>query len=156
MVKKILFICTGNTCRSVMAEFVLKKILKERNISDIEVSSAGIAASPAYMISGDLKNVLDEEKMDVSSHVSTQATPGIINDADLILVMEQRHRDVLERILPGAGKKTRLLKEYAGEDDDFDIADPIGQPERVYRATMNEIRGYITKLLPGLMKKRSE
>jgi len=130
-----------------MAEHILKQLLKQEKINGINVSSAGTAAFPHYRIYGALKKIMDEEKMDVSSHVATQVTEKMIEDADMIFVMKRPHRDVITGMVPSAAERTFLLKQFAtGNGDDADIPDPIGQPEEVYRRVMEELKEYIKRI----------
>jgi len=147
MYKKILFVCTGNTCRSVMAQELFKKMLKEEGIENVKVSSAGIAALPSYGISGLLEKVLKDEGIEPSSHRPTQVNPEILREADLILVMERRHKEAILEMAPEVKNRVFLLKEFANEKENLDIPDPIGQPEEVYRSRLREIRAYLLKVL---------
>lgn len=147
MYKKILFVCTGNTCRSVMAQGLFRKMLSEEGIKDVKVSSAGTAALSSYGIFGILEKVLKEEDIEISHHKPIQVTPQIVKDADLILVMERRHKQAILEMVPEAENRVFLLKEFAGEKDNLDIPDPIGHPEEVYRSRLEEIKGYLKKIL---------
>lgn len=147
MDKKILFVCTGNTCRSVMAQGLFKNMLREEGIKDVKVSSAGIAALPSFAIYGVLEKVLKEEDIEISNHKPTRVTPQIVKDADLILVMEKRHKEAILEMAPEVKNRVFLLKEFAGEKKNLDIPDPIGQPEEAYRKRLQEIKGYLLKIL---------
>ena len=147
MDKRILFVCTGNTCRSVMAQGLLKNMLREKGIENVKVNSAGIAALPSYGIYGLLEKVLKEEGIEISNHKPTQITPQIVRDADLILVMERRHKEAILEMAPEVENRVFLLKEFAGEKENLDIPDPIGQPEEVYRKRLEEIKEYLLKIL---------
>ena len=147
MYRNILFVCTGNTCRSVMAQGLFKNMLREEGIKDVKVSSAGIAALSSYGIYGILEKVLKEEDIEISNHKPTQITPQIVKDADLILVMEKRHKQAILEMAPEVENRVFLLKEFAGEKENLDIPDPIGQPEEAYRRRLEEIKGYLVKIL---------
>lgn len=147
MDKRILFVCTGNTCRSVMAQGLFKNMLREKGIENVKVNSAGIAALPSYGIYGVLEKVLKEEGIEISNHKPTQITPQIVRDADLILVMERRHKEAILEMAQEVENRVFLLKEFAGEKENLDIPDPIGQPEEVYRKRLEEIKEYLLKIL---------
>ncbi len=147
MDKKILFVCTGNTCRSVMAQGLLKNMLREEGIKDVKVSSAGTATLSSYGIYGILEKVLKEEDIEISNYKPIQVTAEIVKDADLVLVMEKRHKEAILEMAPEVENRVFLLKEFAGEKENLDIPDPIGQPEEAYRSRLQEIKGYLVKIL---------
>jgi protein-tyrosine-phosphatase len=122
-------------------------MLKKEGIENVKVSSAGIAALPSFAIYGVLEKVLKEEDIEISNHKPTRVTVDIVKDADLILVMERRHKEAILEMAPEVKKKVFLLKEFAGEKKNLDIPDPIGQPEEVYRSRLQEIKGYLLKIL---------
>ena len=152
MYKKILFVCTGNTCRSVMAQGLLKNMLKKEGIENVKVSSAGTAALSSYGIYGILEKVLKEEDIEISNHKPIQVTAEIVKDADLVLVMEKRHKEAILEMAPEVENRVFLLKEFAGEKENLDIPDPIGQPEEAYRSRLQEIKEYLLKILEKIKK----
>lgn len=138
----ILFVCTGNTCRSPMAE----AILKTQQLDGVEVQSAGLFAGGGP-ISGHAQNVLATEGIDMD-HQSRSITPKDIDWATLVLTMTKAHKDALIRSYPGAGHKIYTLKEYVYGDED-DVSDPYGGPKSLYRETYQELQG----LLAGLKQR---
>lgn len=88
--KSILFVCTGNTCRSPMAAALMRRALDKRGRSDIIVESAGLAAdgSPA---SGNAVAAMAEQGVDLSAHRSRPATPALLRQADILAVMSPSH-----------------------------------------------------------------
>ena len=149
--KKILFVCTGNICRSVIAEHLFKKILKDKKIVDIEVGSAGIDGNPEYRIYGILAELMTEKGIDYSKHISTKITDKHLADCDLIIVMEQLHQKYISYSNPEADGKVKLLKELAGEGK-VDIHDPIGKPAEAYKEVFEEINECIKKVAENLIE----
>lgn len=150
-IKNILFVCTGNTCRSVMAEGLMKQALKDLGKKDIQVGSAGIAAVSGVPPTDETVQVMQEEGIDVTAYRATDLTNPLINGADLILVMENVHRKEVERRVPAARDKTFLLKEYAypGKISDpelYGIQDPIGWGTDYYRHTLGVIKREIERI----------
>lgn len=144
----ILFICTGNTCRSPMAEGFFKRAWRKRKI---RIHSAGIATLSALKPSELAIRVMREEGIDISSHMSTPLTEEMIREADLILVMESRHKEKICRLFPPAQEKTFLLKEF-GLGEKEEVLDPIGGSLRSYWKCAMEIE----EAIGGVMEKLKE
>lgn len=143
----VLFICTGNTCRSVMAAALMRSCVG----SDFEIASAGLAVNPGDRASAQVRTLLAEEGIDVSSHTAVSLDAALVERADLILVMTGRHLSVLLEQFPQAAAKTDLLKDYAGTAGlCSDIADPFCGSLEKYRQTLEEIRDSITKSIAKL------
>lgn len=134
-----------------MAAGVLKNLLKKNVITNITVSSAGIEANPEYRIYGYLEEVMREEGIDFSNHISSQITEKDIRNSDFIFVMEKRHKEFILEKFPFTNKKVFLLKEYAGYGD-VDIEDPIGQPPPAHKLKLQEITDCIQKSLPKILE----
>lgn len=131
----ILFVCTGNTCRSPMAEYLAKKRASETGIP-ISVSSAGLTALKGDPASDEALKVMSEIGIDISPHRATPFSPEIASKADFIFAMTQRHLDMILLFFPSVAGKARLL----GKED---ITDPYGRDADVYRKTRDEIDGAI-------------
>src|SRR5260221_9015022 len=125
--KKILFVCTGNVCRSPMAEGLLRHMLRGRD--DIQVASAGLGAVDGMGVTDVAADVMAELGIDISSHLSQGLTSDLVRQADFIFVMTRQHQDALQMLFPSAAEKAFLVREFedfrVGENKD--IADPIGQ-----------------------------
>jgi tRNA threonylcarbamoyl adenosine modification protein (Sua5/YciO/YrdC/YwlC family) len=145
--KAVLFICTGNSCRSVMAKALLEKKLKEKGREDIEVLSAGIMMLGGLSASEETKALLKEEGIDVSGHRSQRLSVEMIKKADIILVMESLQEKRILELEPSAKNKLFLLKEFAKiNDTDLNIEDPIGKDPAFYRAIFITIKDAIERI----------
>lgn len=133
----IVFVCTGNICRSPMAEGLFKKLLGERGREDITCSSAGLAAPEGSPASINAKIAAQELGVDISEHRSRLLTRAIARDADMIVCMTQEHYDVLNRIIP----EEKLYILSGGIDD------PYGCDLEVYRACAEKIKNSLPALL---------
>ena len=150
-IKSVLFVCTGNSCRSVMAEGLLRKYLKELGKDDIEVRSAGTSAVNGSPAPKQPIEVMKKELVDVSGFRSKRMNAELIKWADLILVMEWSHKDEVRRIAPEAASKTYLLREFGMADTEhhpegFSIPDPIGRPIQNYEYCIGIIKKEIERI----------
>ncbi|HBR01955.1 MAG TPA: low molecular weight protein arginine phosphatase [Ruminiclostridium sp.] len=147
MNKKIVFVCTGNTCRSPMAEALFKDILKERDGlgAEFSVFSAGIYAYEGDPAAYEAIDAMKEEfGIDISSHRARVLDDQDIREAYIILVMTRHHREMILELYPEAADKVYTLKEYAGEEGgDPDICDPFGGDYEVYKGCSSEIEAML-------------
>ncbi|MFP7298593.1 low molecular weight protein arginine phosphatase [Neobacillus niacini] len=140
--QRILFVCTGNTCRSPMAE----AILKSKKIDGLEVMSAGIYAASGSEASAHAKKVLDDHHID-HNHSSAMLNGESVQWADLILTMTASHKHAILEQYPFAERKVFTLKEFTGENYNIDVVDPYGGSLAIYQETFQELEKLITKAI---------
>ncbi len=150
-IRSVLFICTGNSCRSVMAEGLMKKYLRELGKSDIEVRSAGISAADGFFPTAETIEVMNREGVDVSDFKTKTLTLQMIESADIMLVMEDIHMNYITRLMPTASSKTHLLKGFQAEcqsnfPENCNIPDPIGRPMDYYQLAFAVIKDQVKRI----------
>src|SRR6266404_1699463 len=146
--KTILFVCTGNVCRSPMAEGIFRQAIRGR--SDYRVLSAGLGAMEGQSPSPYAVQAVRELGIDISGQRSRMLTPEMVQQADYIFGMTHSHIDTVMLLYPQAAEKTFLLREFDETLDLFekDISDPIGGAYEVYLNCRDQIEQGIASLLP--------
>lgn len=147
----LLFVCTGNTCRSPMAEAIARRLLAERHQTDVQVSSAGTNAWPDAPASDGALLVTMEHGSDLGEHRARLLSPDLVERADLILTMGPHHLERAEA-LGGVGR-AHLLTAYAGGMG-RPVSDPFGGDLDVYRATYEELEREIAAILDKVAPQR--
>ncbi|MCF6459901.1 low molecular weight protein arginine phosphatase [Clostridium sp. Cult3] len=141
----ILFVCTGNTCRSPMAQGLLEDMARKKDL-DIVVRSAGVFALDGQSVSREAVQVLREEGINISHHRANMIHRDLVEESDLILTMSKSHKEALLSKYDFIEGKVFTLKEYAyGLEED--ILDPFGRGIDVYRHTKEEIKDALEEII---------
>lgn len=150
----VLLVCTGNLCRSPLAETLLEKLMPERLSGRVKVGSAGTAALPGSPAASFAIEVGLERGMDLSSHRSRQVDAQLLRDADLVLVMEAYQRERLLELLPEAGDKIGLLKGIGRRgpkrEEELTVEDPAGGSKESYQRCVQELENSLPPLVRWL------
>ena len=154
-IKHILFVCTGNICRSPFAEGLLKKLVQKKGLDDIVIDSAGLLALPGNSASGLAQKVAAEYDVDLSGHIAKSVKEDIIAGSDLILVMENSHAKDLLDAFPEAEDKVFLIRRFARFGSrDRGIADPYGLNYEAYRFCFLDIQDCVSGLAEYARQKK--
>lgn len=151
MIKRVLLVCTGNICRSPLAEALMEQALRERGIAEVEVLSAGTGAWDGAPASEGAYLVGLERGLDLSGHRARLLTRELVEQADLILTMARHHRARVDEL--GGEGRVFVLGEYAGrEGDEAEVSDPFGGDLDVYRDTCAELEALVTAVVERMAK----
>ncbi len=156
--KRVLFVCTGNSCRSVMAQGLLQHRLKQlehRLREPVEVASAGVFAIDGMSPSRETLRLLQQEGMDLSAHMARNLSNEMVREASLVFVMETFQREEIIRRVPDAKDKVHLLKLFGAAapapEDDPNIPDPIGKPKEIYEVCFTLIKQSVERVARSLV-----
>lgn len=145
--KSIVFICTGNTCRSPMAQALFNHL---NDKSDWMATSCGLAALGGELVSGNAIQVMRVDfGIDISDHRARPVTEDCIQKASLVLTMTTAQRDFLRQSMPAAAGRIMTIGECAGQPD-VSIPDPFGRDLAAYRETAAALAGLIKKIIDDL------
>lgn len=150
--KNILFICTGNTCRSPMTQYLFEDALKKTENIDsnaIKLRSAGLCAQDGMPASPEAIEVMLEEGLDITAHRSTRVNGGMVEDADIIITMTNSQKNELSKRFPYKKDKIFTIGEMAGHED-FELSDPFGQGLAEYRKASRQIKNLVNTIIERL------
>ncbi len=136
-VTRVLFVCTGNICRSAMAEHLLRHLSRTRGLG-VESASCGVAAESYYEVPQVVRRLLAEKGVPPFEHRPRLLTRDQLRAADLALVMTEAHREHIAELYPEFGAKVRLFCEHAGMGEK-DVADPMGRSDEVFADCLKTI-----------------
>jgi len=167
MINTVLFVCTGNTCRSAMAEGIFKKMLKERaeDNTRLNIISAGIFALPGISPTSEAISVMFEQGIDISQYHAQELQEELIKKVDVILVMTNEHKEYIHKEFPFAQNKTFLLKKFTlnnksecnqNNEKDYEIIDPIGRKIEFYRIVARELKKNLEKILDKILEENNK
>jgi len=147
VVKSVLFVCTGNTCRSPLAEVLFRDLVKDRE--DYEVMSAGLGAVPGAPASRHSVDLARQRGLDLSRHSSRPLTGDLIERSTHIFAMSSSHLYGIEDDFPHASDKAYLVTEFCADDRlrGRDLADPFG----MHRGAYEELLSQLEKILPSVL-----
>lgn len=148
---RVVFICTGNICRSPMAEGILRYQGEKLGRSDLKVSSMGIHGLDHQQPARYAIDVCQENNIDISDHRSRSLVIPELEAADIFLSMERVQRDFIRLYMPNLDDRNFLLGAWPDKETrKSNIKDPIGCPMKTFRKVFKIISGHIERIIPML------
>ncbi len=146
----ILFVCSANQCRSPMAEVLFRQLLEEKvEAGDWRVESAGVWAYQGAKATQNAQVVMAERGLNLEGHRSQPTDPALLKQFEIIIVMEEEHKVVLQERNPALAERILTIRELVGGRGDFD--DPVGGSEKVYRQAAGEIYTILEQAFPTIV-----
>ena len=139
----ILFVCTGNTCRSPMAQGMFSAMLQDKS-NEYDIRSAGVSTHPDDIITDMARNELLKRGIDYAERSAVQISSDLIEKADLVLSMTSSQRRILVESFPCSADKIHMLGDYTDSGDD--VLDPYGGNEKMYELCANHIHSMLVLL----------
>ncbi len=151
---QVLFVCSGNTCRSPMAAGMLKAKLPPHLLDEVAVESAGILGIVGQRATPNARAVAVEKDGNIEKHISQGVSARLVSNSNIIFCMAQEHVDFLLGKFPGYRENIFLLRNFSAKEKlpDPDIFDPIGSSIRVYRQCGDIIEEELNRILPWLVE----
>lgn len=151
---RILFVCTGNTCRSPLAEALARRFTIARGLTDVDVGSAGTSAWDGAPASDGALLVGMERGLDLSGHRAQTLTRDLVTSSDLVLAMGPHHLERIEAL--GGSGRAYLLTDFASRGASArPVNDPVGGELDVYRVTVDELEQEVRRMFDRIMAERS-
>lgn len=149
--QRVIFVCTGNTCRSPMAEGFAKQMAQAANKHQYRFESRGLYANEKGAVSQNSVNAMQARGVDITAHLPKSLTDAEIAAADYIFTMTRGHQKLICAEYADAQEKTFTLLEFAnGGEGRMDILDPFGQNQQAYDECADEIEACVLKIIERL------
>jgi protein-tyrosine phosphatase len=152
---RVLFVCTGNICRSPLAEGYFRHLAEIESLYDIDADSAGTGALPGCPPSLEAIAVAEECEFDISMLKSRRFRKSDLEDFDLVLVMTKEQRNWIIKTFSADESKIKLLREFAGDKTRTEIPDPIGMSISSYKVVFLIIKKSVDALIKHIASERA-